>query len=808
MNSNSMKLCKFFSFIVLLVSQQIFSQNTVEGKIQNQDKEVVPFANVILLNAQDSVSVYKGTVSEDDGSFLLEDIEDNSYLLKISYVGYEDLLKKITVKRNLDINLITLKSDEGALDEVTVNARNPKVRREADRLVFEVENTSVSNNNSFEILKRTPGVIVSQGSLLVKNRAATVYINDRKVYLTSGELRQLLEGFSGVNIKSVEVITNPPARYDAEGGAILNIKTSKTISIGYKGSINASNTQAVVPKYTLGTSHYYKTDWLNAFASYSYTIGDHFKEDFYEIEYFDAAGGTDSYWETYFRRNTNENSHNFNTILDFTLSEKSSLSISANLLQTPERDSRITGFTEVYDANRILESRYDTRSALEEDGDNLLLNATFNTSLGNNGATLSASGNYIDYSKGSTQDLLTVFDNDPEIQDFFTIFGNQRSEIYTGQLDITAPIGSINFETGFKYSGLYTGNFQEINGDQDNLTGTLSDELDFEENIYAGYVSISRDWEHLSFKAGLRGEYTDTYGVSEQNGEVNNNDYFNLFPTAYLMYSTSEDHSFSLDFSRRITRPRFQSLNTFRYFINQNNYTQGNPTLRPAISNKINFNYTFKGKLSFDLYWDRYENALATLPFQDNVNNNLYTIAQNLPMEQQYSLDISYYSYLKDWWYLSLYSSVFFMENTFPALESNVDEWDNDVLSTYIQAYNYISLTKDRTFSTEITGTFFPGAIFGSYQYDETQYSFNIGLRKTFFDSRLVATVNAEDIFNTMNVPFRSQYLNQNNWYFPIPESRRITFGLTYKFGNFKLSDNKRAINAEESVRLKEQTIE
>ena len=129
-----------------------------------------------------------------------------------------------------------------------------KIERKIDRISFNVENSVLSSLNTYEILKRTPGVIVSQGELLVKNRPATVYINDRKVYLSTAELEQLLSGLSGENVKSVEVITTPPARYEAEGsGAILNIVMSKNPSIGYKGSLNASNTIAVLPKYSIGT---------------------------------------------------------------------------------------------------------------------------------------------------------------------------------------------------------------------------------------------------------------------------------------------------------------------------------------------------------------------------------------------------------------------------------------------------------------------------------------------------------------------------------------------------------------------------
>ncbi|MBT8294886.1 MAG: carboxypeptidase-like regulatory domain-containing protein, partial [Gramella sp.] len=374
-----MKRIKFTPLLFLLFSFAVHAQSELKGKIENVEKEPVAFANVILLNAEDSTSVYKGTISEDDGSFLLENIADNIYLLKVSFVGYAESLQKVKVKGNTRLKTITLDESSDALDEVVVNGRKPKVSRQVDRLVFDVENTTLSTGNTFEILKRTPGVIVSQGQLLVKNRAATVYINDRKVYLTSQELQQLLEGFSAENIKSVEVITNPPARYDAEGGAILNIKTSRNISIGYKGSLNASNTIAVVPKYNVGTSHYYKTDWLNFYASYNYNQQDLYKKDEGFIEFYSPNGNIDSSWLTDFEKDTETYSHNINSILDFTLSEASTLSLSANIQIRPKSENDINGLTNILDNSNSLDSLFTTDSRLNSETDNILLAATYNT---------------------------------------------------------------------------------------------------------------------------------------------------------------------------------------------------------------------------------------------------------------------------------------------------------------------------------------------------------------------------------------------------------------------------------------------
>lgn len=791
----------------MLFSFMVNAQSDLKGKIESQDREPVAFANVILLNAEDSTSVYKGTISEEDGSFTIENIEDSAYLLKVSFLGYADNLQQIRVKGDTRLKTITLDESSDALDEVVVNARKPKISRQVDRLIFDVENSTLSTGNTFEILKRTPGVIVSQGQLLVKNRAATVYINDRKVYLTSQELQQLLEGFSAENIKSVEVITNPPARYDAEGGAILNIKTSRNISIGYKGSLNASNTIAVLPKYNIGTSHYYKTDWLNLYASYNYSQRNLYKKDEGFIEFFSPNGNADSRWITDFEKDTETYSHNINSILDFTLSEASTLSLSANVQITPKTDNDIDGLTNIFDNSNSLDYFFTTNSRLNSETDNILLAATYNTSLGENG-TLSAVANYINYENRQAQDLKTeYFEGDASFvrDNSFETLAQQNSDIYTGQIDITTPLGTSNFETGIKYAGLRTDSGQDFfdtNTGNRQFSAELSDLLNYEEDIYAVYASLSRDWEKWAMKLGLRGEYTDVQGISSSLGLVNSQDYFELFPTFYLNYNASDDHSFGFEYSRRISRPRFENLNTYRYFLNENNFQDGNPDLNPAINNMVKFSYAYKNKLFFDLYWDKANDAIATLPFQDNINNNLRSTSLNMDFSQQYSFDISYYDYLTDWWVLSAYTSFFYMQNDFPALESNGRIVTKDVYSAYLSAGNYLTLSKDGSFTGEVTAMLLPDYVAGSYNFEEAQYGLNLGLRKSFFDSRLIATVNVDDIFNTMNVPMRSQYLNQNNSFFAMPESRMLRFGITYKFGNFKLGDNKRAITAEESERL------
>ena len=797
---------------IVFIPNRVFSQNQVRGQIVDKENQPVSFANVVLLNAKDSVSVIKGMISEDDGSFLFEEIENRPYVLKISFLGFADYIKRFEVEGNTNLGKIELQETSNSLDEVTVKARKPKIERKIDRISFNVENSVISSLNTYEILKRTPGVIVSQGELLVKNRPATVYINDRKVYLSTAELEQLLSGLSGENVKSVEVITTPPARYEAEGsGAILNIVMSKNPSIGYKGSVNASNTVAVLPKYSLGTSQYYKTNNLNAFASYNFNANNIYKNDESNVTYFEPDGSENSTWLGDFERDTKNYAHSLNTILDFTLSEKSSLSLSANLNFTPKNDSDLRGQTDIYSASGSLDSLFTTDSRLENEAKNMLFNADFSTSLGENGAKLSAQVNYIRYDKDQDQDLNTTYfyGNGDEIRNNIIMTrAMQNSDIYTGQVDITTNMGSLPVETGIKYAGITSNSALDFYNNTFALqVDELSDALDYDENIYAAYFSTSKDLGKWSLKAGLRGEYTDITGISAQNGLVNDQDYFQLFPTFYAMRSLGEESSISLEYNRRIERPRFQSLNPFQYYINENNVKEGNPALVPGIANKVLFNYSYKGALFFDLYWDRVDHSPSVLSFQDNQNQLLRTVNDNLDYTQQFSLDITYANFVTNWYYLYGYLSGFYMENQIYARESAAETYTIDTFSAFLNVGNYFYFGGDGTFSGNVNTYFLPNILAGSYKYENPQFGLDLGLRKTFMNNKISVSINAEDILRTMNIPMQSQYLNQDNGFYAISETRRITFGVRYNFGNFRLNDNNRAINADEETRLKERQV-
>lgn len=793
------------SILLCFLSTLVFSQNQLSGKLTDLNNDPLAYANVILLNAQDSVSVVKGTVSEEDGSFLLKDIKDDNYVLKITYVGYEDLLKKIRVKGDTNLKTLKVAPSSGDLDEVTIQARKPRISREVDRIVFDVENSTLSSGNTWDILKKSPGVIDNQGQLMVRNAAVQVYLNDRKIYLSASELQTLLESYSAENIKSIEIITNPPARYDAEGGAILNITTSKSITPGYKGSVKGTYTQAIYSKYKIGTSHYFQGDKVNVFANYNFSPRKDYKNDDSYINFI-RDGQLFSRWDTDFTRETTSQAHNANAIIDFELSEKSNLNFSVNANFSPNREFDNDVTTEMRNASGGLDSTLVTDSGVFTDQNNVALNLDYTTSF-DNGGDLSIKAHYTRFDQDREQMVFSQYFS-PQGQRLdaleFDTDASQEIDIYTTQADYTTTIGESVFESGLKFSSIESESGIEYMNERrlESLYDDLGDVFLYDENIYAAYLSVSHDWSKWSGKLGLRGEYTDRTGESRSVETVNDREYFELFPTAYLQYRASDNHSFTLDYSRRIQRPRYESLNPFRYFLNETNFNAGNPNLIASISNNFNLNYTLNNAWFFDFYYKDLGEAPETLVFQDNQNLTIRNVNQNLLDSKSYGIDIFHGTSITDFWYAQFFTSLFRMENTLLALESNNAEVTIEAEGVQAYVYNIFTLSQDGTFEGTLFAQYLSDYLSGSYNL-EPMTTVSIGLRKTLWDNRAELSLNVNDIFNSTNTRLTSEYLNQSNSFFSFSENRNVQIGFKYNFGNFRLSDNQRTIDEAERERLR-----
>ena len=801
---------KNLTTIVLLVFFTIggmYGQTfTITGKVVDEQNQIVPYANILLLQAADSTFV-QGSSANEEGYFQLSEVAADLYLLQASYVGRGSEPRALDIKKDVSLGALIIPMENNELDEVVVTAQRPKLQRLPDRLVFTVENTVVSQGTSWDILKNTPGVIVNQDDLLIRGQNATVYLNDRKVQLSGQEVQDLLQGLSGTNIKSVEVMANPPARYDAEGGPILNIVTSKNIVPGYKGSVNGTFTQAVFPKYSIGTSHYYKTDKLNVFANYTINPKKELTKTKKGINFIDDANEVFSVWDTDYNQTDRSQSQNASFILDYDFDDRNSLNLTSNLLFNLDQEQETLLDNEMRNAQAQLDSTFTTRNDAEMDNTNLAFDLTYVHKFKKEGAQLRANGHYTHYNGETFQHLgSNYFDaNGGFLRDFgFDSDTDQEIKIFTGQLDYSTPIGNASFETGAKISSVASENnqrFFNFIGSSNTVDASQSDLYTYDEDVYAAYMSFVKNWDKWSIKLGVRGELTKAEGRSLTLDQVNTQDFFEPFPSLYVLYSPSDKHSFSFDYGRNINRPKYNDLNPFRFFYNENDYEEGNPSLRPSFSNNFNFNYTLNSEYFFDVYYRDNGANIAYLVFQDNQNQTLVELKQNVLESTSYGLDFTLSKTILSPWYMYAYTSIFHEEETFLAEQSGNVPFTNEVNGVYAYVGNYLTLSSDGTFTGEVAATYISQFLFGSYVSDE-QFNLTIGLRKTLFDNKITLSLAAEDILEKYVPTYRSQYLNQDNFYRRRPETQFIRFGFTYNFGNFRLEDNQRGIDKNERDRL------
>ena len=775
----------------------------VSGKIISNDGTPIPFANIVLLSPEDAV--INGVISEDDGEFLFENVNAGNYKVNVTFVGFTAYTSsEFSITQNKVLGNIVLEENTESLDEVTVVGKKPLITRKSDRIVFNVENTIISNGSTWDILKSTPSVIEKEGSLTVRNQGVQVYLNDRKVELSAFELKGLLEGLGGENIKEVEVILNPPAKYGADSGPILNLVSAKSKFEGYKGSVTARGTYGIFPKHYFGTSHFFKGKKLSAYFNYGYNpLKSAFQSDNF-INYFNPAGGTDR-WVQDFERKTWTKAHTANLILDYQITDKQLLSLTVLGLYSPNEFNFSRSLTSI---TPVIDDPFSIRTTNGSDSEksNIAVDLGYKHSLKK--GTLSTNLHITRYDREVTQNLRSAY-RDENDTNFSTVRFNsdalQDIEIVAGQLDYETKLGTVDFETGAKFSSINsrsTISFFDIQNDfQNGLTEAQNDDFLYDERVYAGYVSVAKDWDKWSIKGGLRAEQTESLGNSLVLNQQVDLDYLEWFPTAYVQYQASENHSWSLDYGRKLVRPQYQDLNPFATFLNENNFVTGNSGLVPSFGNNFNLNYSLKNTYFFDVYYrDNGENIIR-LPFQDNVNQVLRTETQNAQGSKSWGIDFTHARSITKWWGFYTYISAFHEDNTFIGVESNNAIVTTDVNGIFLSFDNQFTLSKDKTWKAEASVAYFSNFISGSYIQDPTT-DLTLGLKKTFWNDKATLSITGNDLLGEANAILRTRYLNQDSAYFPIPETQNIRIGFSYNFGNFKLEDNNRDIDSKDRERI------
>ena len=777
---------------------------SVSGTVIDGDNNPIEFANVIILN-EDESEILKGTSTDDNGFFNVINLDANTYILKISYIGFEDFNQKIILKGNLDLKTIQIDEVSETLDEVSIFVKKPTIKREADRLIFNIEKTALVEGNMLQVLKSTPGVLVIGDEITVKNSTPTVYINNRKVNLSSEDLNQLLTGSSANAIKSVEVITNPSARYDAESGVVINIIMSKNLITGYSGSVFANYTQGVFPRYTAGTSHFFKNEDISLNVNYSYSKDKINRKGDDTVNFLNSSNELDQNWHSFITRNTWSETHNLNANFDYFVNENSTLSLSSNALYLPYFKYKIANNTVINDANGDFLYRFTADNLSRDNKYNLAFDFDFNHSFTK--GELAVNAHYTAYNYERNQGVISnIFDVNNTFQNVsaFNTENNQDTNIFAGKVDYSLPLNeSSNFVTGLKFSSTNTeSNITQFDVDLNTGNETIdaldSDAFNYDERIFAAYANYDMSTEKWSINAGLRVEQTNIEGGSPLTNISNTQDYLEWFPNVSAQYNISDDYNVKINYKRSIARPSYATLNPFRFFLNDNYVVSGNPFLTPTFIDHFVIGTSITDYFTFEAYYKNFDGAISEIPRQNNTDIFIESISVNFDKTVDFGFDFITNFDVTDRWSVYAVTSFYnFEEETnFGQGFEKQNQWSN-----YSELQNDFTFLKDNSLNISLALTWV-GKNLQGFQTVENRLFSDLAISKTILNKNGIISLSASDLFNMQDVNSSVRYQNQFNAQYVNIDNRYIRLGFRYKFGNTKLNSNARAIDTEERNRL------
>lgn len=803
----------FFTFFLCMVLSSV-SGNTIKGIITDENKHPVEFAN-ILLHQQGNPNFLNGATSDSLGQFSLESIKDGDYFLEVIYVGYKtDTITDIQLENNAtkDIGEIALKLEENILKGVEISASRPTIERKADRIVYNVENSAKSSGeNVLDLLRSVPGVTVSGNDQIRINGKSDVQviINGKVEVLNTEQLANLLKSIQSSNIKKIDVVSNPSARYDAESkGGVLEIQLKSSLQTGMNGSVYANYRQNEFASTEMGFNINVNHKKWTLSTNYNFGYNNNYQKNTFKRD-FTGDSAIIRFDEKSYDRNKFIN-HYANLSLKYNINDKNTIGIGGEIFQfyNPHTaNSHLSVFNNI-SLSENLNAIQKTINTSYGKGINPSANFNFRSVLDSMGSTLELMYDYtysylytnshLDMGFYDSTDLEKPIPHSDFIQDNPYIVN-----LHTARLNYNKPLKKEHsIEFGVKFTWTTTTNdiqFKNLSGTEYVFDSTKSNKFQYTENINALFSTWSKNWKKgWSTNLGLRIEQTNTNQRSYTLDKITKKHYVDFFPSVFIQKNIKDKHSINLNFSRKINRPDFNDLNPFQFYLSPYSIWTGNENLRPQYANITEFTYTYKNAYSFFIGHENLNNNYTHLIFQDDSTKISTYRASNFKVRNNLNIGININKELFKWWTIS-YSAQY----TFFKYNSIVNN------SPFIVTSHKFNISLDNTF---ILPKDFTINVFGFYtspHYDATDIMqsdgmLNISVSKAFFDKKLRIRLAGNDILGTKNMSYTTNFFNVNSKTTNRWSSRFFSLSVTYNFQKGKKFQNTRInkSNEEEKSRI------
>ncbi|PYF74815.1 outer membrane beta-barrel family protein [Pedobacter nutrimenti] len=671
------------------------------------------------------------------------------------------------------------------LQGVEINFKKALIEKKVDRTVFNVERSVAAiGTDALELMAKVPGIrVVNDRVSLVGKGSVNIMINDKLSPLSEDDLANYLRSIPSDRIAKIEVITNPSAKYDAQGNnGLINIVLKKIIEQGFKGSANLGFTQAIYPTGSAGGNLSFKKDKITLFSNFNIRKGSTVPFEQSNVFYPDQT------W------NVVNRDRNFRLVpggqigMDYQASKNTLIGFSYNRGLTnfhSEENIKTRVLNKVQSLDSVLNSDAHARIRSNYNAANLYLKG-FIDSLGKQ-VTINA--DWFKYEDNNQR----FFDNRSFDQNGGMIPGSfaqylsssaQNLNLYTLKADADLPYTYFNLSLGTKLSFIKNESgvsFYKSRNDVYEPEQSQSNRFSYRENTQALYVNVNKTIKKWDFQLGLRSEYTQIKGTSANS--INENDYLKLFPTLFIVYRLKEKSEFSLSYGRRINRPAYKKLNPFRWYNNQYFYSEGNPFLQPSYSNNVELSHTYAGLLTSTLSFNNTSDGYNEVNFTDPDNNIQILRPVNFVSSYKYQLSNSITFNQLKWWESLNQLDVFYIRSrssiaqTIPLL---------DGFGAYFSTLNQFIFNKSRTMMGDVNfWCQFAGV--NDLNQMKSQYSLDIGVKRLLLDKKLQLALNISDILKSRKDRYNSLVNNIRQEYDHYYDSRYVRLSIRYNFGNDKM---------------------
>ncbi|WP_167596697.1 outer membrane beta-barrel family protein [Leeuwenhoekiella sp. ZYFB001] len=776
-----------FNYKILLIGIALFlsaqtiglaQETTLSGIVTDESSgQPIPYATVLVKN-KTTAAVITGSTTSDDGNFKIT-YEDQPAVLEISFVGFQTkLINDVPTGGTHDLGTIVLGMSTESLDEVVVTAETSTMEFKLDRRVFNVgQDLSSAGMGALDVLSNVPSVNVDiEGAISLRGSSGVQILIDGKPSVLADESSNALGTITADMIESIEVITNPSAKYEAEGtSGIINIILKKEEKRGFNGS--ASVNTGVPNNHSLGLSLNNRSEKFNLFTQLgaghrtlpmeSNSVNRNLESGTSVI----TDGGEDK----------NETFFNLTLGADYYINDKNIVTLSGNYAFEKE-DSPSDYLISSLDASGDLVSQYNRVGETSADNPKYQFDLQYKSQFGDDeDHTLlaSATGNFFGKDQSSTfiNNLVAGESIDP----------NQKTETdfyqsdYTFKVDYTNPLSErITLEAGSMYEINDVGNDYAVYTEEDGafiIDTDLTNNFEFNQKVLGLYATAAYEGDRWGLKAGLRFEDTGLTTLLTNTNEQNNQAYNNWFPSVHTSYKVSDRVSLQAGYSKRIFRPRLWDLNPFFTIQNVYNVRQGNPFLQPEFADSYELTSIIGvGKLSLNssLYFLHTTDVVETVSvFEDNVN---ISTPQNIGTRDQYGFELN-----------GKYSGLSFMTLTgdfnygYFIREGTFEDQNFDFSGNQWTARMTTKFDLPADIDLELNGNY--ESKYKTVQGEISGFAFlDAGLRKKIWDGKMVVNASVRDVFASR---IRENTINQQTFslYDFSKRGRFFTLGVSYSFG-------------------------